>query len=266
MPASSPGQQVEHADLEAVPLRPAHVHPHQHLGPVLRLGAAGAGMDGEQRVARVVGPLQHGLQLEGLDRAVERVGLARHLVLHGGVGLAPRAAGPSRGSPVSRPCRSSHGVTQPLSFLISWTDDAGAVGVGPEARLRLRGLEASAAGLPCRSGQRKSRSSVTRCCSSVRRSTRSAMPDTPGREVVERYDGETRGVRAWRTGARAGRIVPAPATVLTATATLLEDLPTAGEDLVQRFLEVRACCRPRPCRPAPRTPPSSSGSPPRTAP
>ena len=55
-------------DLEAVALGPADVHPHEHLGPVLRLGAAGAGMDGEDGVARVVRALQHGLQLEALDR------------------------------------------------------------------------------------------------------------------------------------------------------------------------------------------------------
>ena len=40
-----------------------------------------------QRVAAVVGPLQHGLELEGLDGAVELIGLARHLRLHAGIGL-----------------------------------------------------------------------------------------------------------------------------------------------------------------------------------
>ena len=44
-------------------------------------------MDGEQRVAAVVRALQHGLELERLDGAVERLGLARHLVLHAGIGL-----------------------------------------------------------------------------------------------------------------------------------------------------------------------------------
>ena len=36
---------VDHLDLEAVPLAPARVHAQQHLGPVLALGAAGAGID-----------------------------------------------------------------------------------------------------------------------------------------------------------------------------------------------------------------------------
>ena len=44
-------------------------------------------MDREQRVAGIVGALQHRLQLERLDRVIEGIGLPRHLVLHGGVGL-----------------------------------------------------------------------------------------------------------------------------------------------------------------------------------
>ena len=74
-------QQVEHVHLEPVALGPAHVHAHQHLGPVLGFGAAGAGMDGEQRVARVVGTLQHVLQLEGLELRADRVGLLLQLAL-----------------------------------------------------------------------------------------------------------------------------------------------------------------------------------------
>ena len=40
--------------LEIVAFGPAQVHAQQHLGPVLRFGAAGAGMDGDDGVARVV--------------------------------------------------------------------------------------------------------------------------------------------------------------------------------------------------------------------
>ena len=46
--------QVEDLDRVALPLRPARVHAHEHLRPVLRLGAAGAGADLELRVAEVV--------------------------------------------------------------------------------------------------------------------------------------------------------------------------------------------------------------------
>ena len=40
-------------DLVAVLLGPAHIHAHQHAGPVLALGAAGAGMDFEIAVVGV---------------------------------------------------------------------------------------------------------------------------------------------------------------------------------------------------------------------
>ena len=45
---------VDDLGLEAVALGPAEVHPEEHLGPVGRLGAAGAGADREDRAALVV--------------------------------------------------------------------------------------------------------------------------------------------------------------------------------------------------------------------
>ena len=42
---------LEQLDLEAAPLGPAHQHAQHHLGPVLGVGAAGAGVDGHERVA-----------------------------------------------------------------------------------------------------------------------------------------------------------------------------------------------------------------------
>ena len=47
-------EQVDHLRLEAGPLRPAQVHAHEHLGPVLRLGAARSGVDGEDGVLLVL--------------------------------------------------------------------------------------------------------------------------------------------------------------------------------------------------------------------
>ncbi len=67
-------EQVEHLDLEAVPLRPPGIHPHQHFGPVLGFRAARARVDGEQRIARVVGAAQHVLQLEGLELCGDAIG------------------------------------------------------------------------------------------------------------------------------------------------------------------------------------------------
>ena len=79
--------QVVDLDLEAAALEPAQVHAQQHLGPVLRLGAAGAGVDGEDGAALVVlaaeeAELLAALQvgLEGRDAAHE---LLQELVVDG---------------------------------------------------------------------------------------------------------------------------------------------------------------------------------------
>ena len=61
---------VEHG-LEALPLGPAQVHAQQHLGPVLRLGAAGAGMDRDDGVAGVVLAGEQGFGLELVDEFAE---------------------------------------------------------------------------------------------------------------------------------------------------------------------------------------------------
>ena len=72
---------LEQLDLEAAPLGPAHLHAQHHLGPVLGVGAAGAGVDGHERVARVVVAGEQALLLEreqarldGRDRLLELVG------------------------------------------------------------------------------------------------------------------------------------------------------------------------------------------------
>ena len=51
---------------EAVALGPAGVHAVEHLSPVLGLGAAGTGVDGEDYVGAVVLPGEQGLQPGGL--------------------------------------------------------------------------------------------------------------------------------------------------------------------------------------------------------
>jgi hypothetical protein len=62
MPASRPGS-LRDIDLEAVLLGPARVHAQQHLGPVLALGAAGAGMDFEIGIVGVGLARQQRLEL-----------------------------------------------------------------------------------------------------------------------------------------------------------------------------------------------------------
>jgi hypothetical protein len=105
-------------DLEAAPLGPAHLHPQQHLGPVLRVRAARARVDGDDRVARVVAAGEQALLLElvqaRLDRLAlllelggDRVVLGRHLlerleVLDVGLERAEDVQPPRRGSVLRR--------------------------------------------------------------------------------------------------------------------------------------------------------------------
>ena len=78
---------VHQLALEAAALGPAQIHPEQHLGPVLRLGAAGAGMDGHDRVLAIVLAAEHLLDFAGLHFLVED--------------SRPWANSPSTGSPAS---------------------------------------------------------------------------------------------------------------------------------------------------------------------
>ena len=74
---------VQHLHGHAVGLRPLVVHPVEHLGPVLRLGAAGTGVEGQDGVAVVVLAVQHGHQLQLVHRLAHCVdgllGLGHHL-------------------------------------------------------------------------------------------------------------------------------------------------------------------------------------------
>ena len=53
-PRLLPRRGLLHLDLEAAPFGPAQVHPQEDLGPVLGVGPAGAGVDGDDGVAGVV--------------------------------------------------------------------------------------------------------------------------------------------------------------------------------------------------------------------
>ena len=68
--------------LHAAPLRPAHLHPQQHLGPVLRVGAAGAGVHGHDRVAGVVLAREEPRLLELREPRLDRGALLRELGVH----------------------------------------------------------------------------------------------------------------------------------------------------------------------------------------
>ena len=73
MPASSPCGLFQIFDLEAVLLGPARVHAQQHRGPVLALGAAGAGMDFEIGVEAVGLAGQQRFELAARDFLLQRL-------------------------------------------------------------------------------------------------------------------------------------------------------------------------------------------------
>ena len=67
------GLVVDDFALEAAALRPLQVHAQEHLGPVLRLGAARAGMNGDDGVGAIVLAAKHLLGLGGVDLLLKLV-------------------------------------------------------------------------------------------------------------------------------------------------------------------------------------------------
>ena len=61
--------------LEAPALRPAHLHPQDHLGPVLSIGAPRARIDAYERIARVIAPGEQPLLLEDRQARLDRCDL-----------------------------------------------------------------------------------------------------------------------------------------------------------------------------------------------
>src|SRR5208283_3590547 len=70
------GLVVVHFGFEALALGPAQIHTQKHVGPVLRLGAAGAGMDGDDGVARVVIAGKQSFSFDAIDQFAEGVEFA----------------------------------------------------------------------------------------------------------------------------------------------------------------------------------------------
>ena len=83
------GLVVEDVALQAPPLGPLHVHPQQHLGPVLRLDSARTRMDGDDGVGGVVLAAQHLLDFAGIDLGFERVERPGQVGGHVLTGLRP---------------------------------------------------------------------------------------------------------------------------------------------------------------------------------
>ena len=78
---------VEGGALEVVALGPAGVHPEEHLRPVLGLGAAGAGVEGEDGAVGIILPGEQGLEPRlldlGLKLCVFRLDLGQDLLVLG---------------------------------------------------------------------------------------------------------------------------------------------------------------------------------------
>src|SRR3546814_604105 len=64
--------------LPAAMLAPAQVHAQQHLGPVLRLGTAGPGLDVDEGVGRIHLAGEHALELQPVDAAGEALDILDH--------------------------------------------------------------------------------------------------------------------------------------------------------------------------------------------
>ncbi len=70
-----PGARLDELGLETAVGGPAQVHAQQHLGPVLRVGAARAGVNRDDSVAGVVLAVEQRVLLEPLELAAERLQL-----------------------------------------------------------------------------------------------------------------------------------------------------------------------------------------------
>src|SRR6185437_10891515 len=72
----------EPLDLVAVLLAPAHIHAQEHLGPILRLGAARAGMDLEIAIVAVGFAGKEAVELARFDVLMQRSERLLRLVEH----------------------------------------------------------------------------------------------------------------------------------------------------------------------------------------
>ena len=77
--------EVENFDGEVPALRPASVQPHEHLGPVLRLGPTSSSADFDLGIAKIVGSAHQRLQLECVGLLADGEGLAGEFSYHVGV-------------------------------------------------------------------------------------------------------------------------------------------------------------------------------------
>jgi hypothetical protein len=123
---------VVHLGFEALLLGPAQVHAHQHLGPVLALGAARAGMHGDDGVQRIGLAVEHGARFQLLGKGGQGLDVALQIGEHV-FALAGQLEVGSM-SPVRR-TSSSSSATSASRRLRSRISGLVALGFGPERRI-----------------------------------------------------------------------------------------------------------------------------------
>ena len=127
-----------------MPLGPAAVHAHEHLGPVAGLGAAGAGLDAQVGVAGVLRTAEHGPHLELAESLFDGVQLAFQL---GFQDWRPRRTARPALEIVAGVGQLLVGLEQAVERLELGDDLLGLLGVVPEVRLAHLGGELFALGL-----------------------------------------------------------------------------------------------------------------------
>ena len=157
MPADAAVLAVGDLDLVAVRLGPHHVHAEEHLGPVAGLGAAGAGVDGDEGVAVVVRAREHRPQLEGLEVLQGLVGGVRGCPSSNESSPASSASSISASRSSAWPTSSSNGLRTRVERLQLVDDGLGLVLVVPEVGPVHLALRARRVGPACRPSQRESR-------------------------------------------------------------------------------------------------------------
>ena len=66
---------------KALPLGPSEIHAQEHVGPILRFGTAGTGMNGHNGIARVVFPREQRLGFQLVEYVAQRRNLAFEIAI-----------------------------------------------------------------------------------------------------------------------------------------------------------------------------------------
>jgi hypothetical protein len=72
---------IQHG-LEALSLSPSEIHAHEHLGPVLRVYAARAGMNRDDGVARIIFAGEEGFGLDAIDELLQACDFALQVAVN----------------------------------------------------------------------------------------------------------------------------------------------------------------------------------------